>query len=197
MCFYGIASSCFYNLINDFICLWLGERYLLSTSIIILIIVNFYISGMRQTCQIYNTTLGLFWNDRFKPWVEAGINLIASIALIHYYGFTGVLLGTFISTVTTSFWVEPYILYKHGFNMELVDYFVRYGMYTTVIIFATGLSNYLTCFIEVETFAMWIIKATLVAGISVGVVVLCFFRTHEFIELYKIGSGLLRNAHKK
>lgn len=31
----------------------------------------------------------MFWNDRFKPWIESAINLISSIILIRYYGFRG------------------------------------------------------------------------------------------------------------
>lgn len=197
MCFYGISTCCIYNLANDFIRLWIGEDYLLSTGIMTVIVINYYISGMRQTCQTYNTTLGLFWNDRFKPWIEALINLVSSIALARYYGFMGILLGTLISTVTTSFWVEPYILYKHGFNMRLGDYFIRYGQYTAAILFATGLAFFLTGFMVVNSFAMWIAKAILVGMISVCAIVLCFYRKSEFIGLKLIVINLLIKMRRK
>ena len=197
MCFYGISTCCIYNLANDFIRLWIGEDYLLSTGIMTVIVINYYISGMRQTCQTYNTTLGLFWNDRFKPWIEALINLVSSIALARYYGFMGILLGTLISTVTTSFWVEPYILYKHGFNMRLGDYFIRYGQYTAAILFATGLAFFLTGFMVVNSFAMWIVKAILVGMISVCAIVLCFYRKSEFIGLKLIVINLLIKMRRK
>ena len=197
MCFYGISTCCIYNLANDFIRLWIGEDYLLSTGIMTVIVINYYISGMRQTCQTYNTSLGLFWNDRFKPWIEALINLVSSVALARYYGFMGILLGTLISTVTTSFWVEPYILYKHGFNMRLGDYFIRYGQYTAAILFATGLAFFLTGFMVVNSFAMWIVKAILVGMISVCAIVLCFYRKSEFIGLKLIVINLLIKMRRK
>ena len=197
MCFYGISTCCIYNLANDFIRLWIGEDYLLSTGILTVIVSNYYISGMRQTCQTYNTSLGLFWNDRFKPWIEALINLVSSVALARYYGFMGILLGTLISTVTTSFWVEPYILYKHGFNMRLGDYFMRYGQYTAAILFATGLAFFLTGFMVVNSFAMWIVKAILVGMISVCAIVLCFYRKSEFIGLKLIVINLLIKMRRK
>ena len=154
-------------------------------------------SGMRQTCQTYNTTLGLFWNDRFKPWIEALINLVSSIVLIRYCEFTGVLLGTLVSTVTTSFWVEPYILYKHGFKMKLTDYFIRYGQYTTATLLATVLSFYLTTIVDVSSFFMWIVKAGMVGGVSLGVVILFFHSKPEFIGLEMIAKNVLRNRIKK
>ncbi|MDD3362080.1 MAG: MATE family efflux transporter [Hespellia sp.] len=192
MCFYGITANCIFNLANDFIRLWLSDDYLLSTGVVIIISINYYISGMRQTCQTYNTTLGLFWNDRFKPWIEAVINLVFSIALIHYFGFMGVLFGTLISTVATSFWVEPYILYKHGFKMKLIDYFIRYGQYTAITLLATILAFYFTKILEVGSFFMWIVKAAIVGGTSLGMVALCFRSKPEFIELKIIAKDILR-----
>lgn len=197
MCFYGITASCIYSLANDFICLWIGEEYLLSTGVVIIIVINYYVAGMRQSCQTYNTTLGLFWNDRYKPWIEAAVNLVASIVLIHYYGFMGVLLGTLISTITTSFWVEPYILYKHGFRMNLADYFIRYGQYTIVTILYTAVSFWLTSFINVDSFLMWILKAGMVGGISLGILLLFFWHKPEFFELKNIAKNLLRTRIKK
>lgn len=197
MCFYGISTSCIYNLANDFIRLWIGEDYLLSAGIVIVILINYYMSGMRQTCQTYNTTLGLFWNDRFKPWIEAIINLASSIVLIRYFGFLGVLLGTFISTVTTSFWVEPYILYKHGFKMKLSDYFVRYGQYTASTIISTALSFYLTKGMVVGSFFMWIVKAGIVGSLSLGIVVFLFHSKPEFVGLQMIAKNCLQKLIKK
>lgn len=191
MCLYGITTSCIFNLANDFICLWIGEDYLFSGNVLVVIIVNYYITGMRQTCQTYNTTLGLFWNDRFKPWIEATINLIASIALIHCWGFMGVLLGTLISTITTSFWVEPYILYKHGFKMPLRDYFIRYGQYTLVVIFSTVVSFYVTNGIVIKSFLTWGLKAIIVGGVSVGIVAFVFKSKPEFVALRTSLKNLL------
>lgn len=196
MCFYGTTANCIFNLANDFIRLWIGEDYMLSTGIVIIIVINYYVSGMRQTCQTYNTTLGLFWNDRFKPWIEAAINLISSVALIRYFGFMGVLLGTLISTVTTSFWVEPFILYKHSFKIRLRDYFIRYGQYTAIILIATILSFSITKTLEVDSFFVWILKALIVGVVSLGTVI-CFFHSKpEFFGLQMIAKSILKKFAK-
>lgn len=195
-CFYGITSSCIFNLANDFIYLWIGKKYLLSTNVVLVIVLNYYMTGMRQTCQIYNTTLGLFWNDRFKPWIEAIINLVSSIFLIHFYGFIGVLLGTLISTISTSFWIEPYILYKYGFKMKLMDYFIRYGQYTAVTFFITASSFYITKLMIVNSFFIWIVKAVSVVGISTGIICLFFHSKPEFTGLGQIFKNILYKQKK-
>lgn len=197
MCFYGITASCIFNLANDFILIWLGEEYLLSWPIVILIMINYYLSGMRQTCITYKSTMGLFWNDRYKPLVESAINFMVSIILATNLGFAGILLGTLISTITTSFWVEPYVLYKHGFKVPLSDYFKRYAYYTFVVLLYTVTSYFATKAIPVDNFIMWGVKAVIVGLISVALTVLFFFRTKEFKELLALANSIKKKILKR
>lgn len=197
MCFYGITTSCIFNLANDFITIWLGKEYLLSSSTLILIIISYYLSGMRETCITYKTTLGLFWNDRYKPLIEAAINLVVSIILASKFGFVGILLGTIISTLTTNFWVEPYILYKHGFKLPLSDYYKRYACYTFVVILYTIASYYVTKSIQVDNFLVWIVKAILVATTSLAFTILFFFKTEEFKGLLILANSIKNKVFKK
>lgn len=75
--------------------------------------------------------MGLFWYDRFKPIFEVSINLIVSIVLVQKYEIVGILLGTIVSSLSTCFWIEPYVLMKHGIKTEwkkkLAFYFLQYG----------------------------------------------------------------------
>nr|WP_317279569.1 oligosaccharide flippase family protein [uncultured Fusobacterium sp.] len=191
MFFYGVTSNCIFNLINDFIRIWLGEKYILSLDIVIVIVINYFITGMRQSCITFNTTLGLFWNDRFKPWIEAIINLIVSIILIKYFGFIGILLGTLISTLVTSFWIEPFILYKNGFKEKLTEYFKKYIKYTLIIGALTYITYVITNLIVVNSFIQWVLKGTFIFFISIFLIILIFNKTAEIKELKKIIEILL------
>ena len=81
--------------------------------------------------------------------------------------------------------------------MRLGDYFIRYGQYTAAILLATGLDFFLTGFMVVNSFAMWIVKAILVGMISVCAIVLCFYRKSEFIGLKLIVINLLIKMRRK
>lgn len=185
---YGFCAIALINLLNPFIAVWIGEEYLLSKGIVLIIVLNFFLVGMRQTTISYNTTLGLFWNDRYKPWVEAIINLIVSIILLKRLGFIGVLVGTFISTVTTSFWVDPYILYKYGFKEKLRDYFYRYIGYIVIIMF-TGIISYKICSLFTDFTWMNLFSRVGVCVVVPNIIfILCFYRTNElkyFLKLLK------------
>ena len=60
----------------------------------------------------FRESMGLFWFDRYKALAEAALNLVLSILLVRQYQTLGVFIGTFLSTILTSVWVEP-VSYTH------------------------------------------------------------------------------------
>lgn len=177
--FYGFTAVCIFNLVQSFISLWLGDNYLLSSGVLLIVVLNYYLSGMRQTCIVYNTTLGLFWNDRYKPLFEAAINVVASILLIKRLGMVGVFLGTTVSNLVTNFWVEPYLLYKYGFCCKLTDYFKRYTLYSSVTIIA-GICVNLICNINFcYGWLGWIVKACICAVVAACIMIGAFIFSKE------------------
>lgn len=126
---FGAAAICLFELINPFVELSFGVQYLFTADIVLMLCINFYVRGMTRSCLIFRNSLGLFWYDRYKSIAEAAINLIASILLAMRFGTLGVFIGTFISTVTTSLWVEPFVLYKYHFHAPVLSYYKKLSAY--------------------------------------------------------------------
>ena len=142
---------------------------------------------MRQPVLTTRDALGIFWYDRHKPIVESVINLVASIPLAIYMGVEGVLLGTLISTVKTSLWVEPYVLYKHGFNKKSTTYFVKYISYTLVTVFAGGVCWLICNNLPINnTYILFVTKAVICGIIPNIIFLLAYFRTKPFKMLLNI-----------
>lgn len=78
---YGFSTVCLVVLFNPFISLWLGADYLFSMPIVLLIVLSFYVTGMRQSVLTFREAMGLYWYDRHKPLFESAINLAVSILL--------------------------------------------------------------------------------------------------------------------
>lgn len=129
---YGLAAICMYEGIDLFIGQSFGHQYMFASRITLILCLNFYLSGMRQATIVFRDSMGLFYYDRYKAIAEALINLVVSLILGYYLGTAGVFLGTMISTVTTSLWVEPYMLYKHRLETSCFPYFAKYAMYAAV-----------------------------------------------------------------
>lgn len=139
--FCSISLLC---LLQPFIKLWLGEKFLLSDSTVVIIVINFYLTGMRSTVLMFRNATGIFWYDRYKPIAEGAINLIMSVPLALRYGIAGTLSGTIISTLSVPFWVEPYILFKYYFNKKFYGFMLRQLKYLIMTIGISALT-YLLC----------------------------------------------------
>lgn len=193
---YGFWAICLSILFNPFIKLWLGEIYLFDFYIGAIIVVNFYISGMRRSVLAYRDALGLYWFDRYKPIFEAAINLGVSIWLGLKIGAAGIFIGTAISTLTTCFWVEPYVLYKYGFHKSLFPYFLRYVKYTLICIAAGAFTYWITMFVHVDGILGFALIAVICMVVPNVVFLLVFYRTKEFKYLLAMVRKSLYSAKR-
>jgi O-antigen/teichoic acid export membrane protein len=177
---YGFASICLINLMNPFIYLWVGEKYTFPIPIVGLIVFNFYINGMRTSVNTFKGALGLYWNDRYKPAVESVINLTLSILFINIWGIAGVFIGTAISTVTTSFWIEPYVLYRYGFKMSAKEYFTSYISFGLIVLLTGGFTYLLCNLVNYTTLFSLLAKLVICLIVPNIIFLVIFFRTDEF-----------------
>ncbi len=185
---YGFCSVCLVVLFSPFIRLWAGPGYLLDEGITVIIVLNFYMGGMRTAGLAFRDTLGLFWNDRFKPVAEAAINLAASILLLARFGIAGVLWGTLISTVATSFWVEPLILYRRAFHKPLRGYFAQYAAYFAATLLAAAATWSLARRMPFSGFGELVGKGVLCLVVPNLVFLALFFRTEAFRQVMVIAG---------
>lgn len=144
-------------LLQPGITMWLGTNYLLKNSTVFLIAINFYLTGSRQMVLNYHSAYGLFWSDKYNPITRAIINLVISLLLVKRYGINGVLLGTTISIVSTGIWIEPYVVYKYGFNKPLKPYFIKYFHYLLITILIATITYFSTFRISLGRFwTFWV-----------------------------------------
>ncbi len=109
---YGLCFICLHQLLQEFIYLWAGENYLLSSGTVFIVLLLFLVPGLNHTCTIFKDACGLFWETRYRMAVTAAINIITSIILAYKLGLIGILLGTIISYFLSTFLYDPQIIYK-------------------------------------------------------------------------------------
>lgn len=177
---YSFCSITFYILSKDFITLWLGNKYLFNNYVVLILSINFLLNGMRKTSLIFKDAMGLFWYDRYKPFAEALLNLVFSVILVQQIGFPGVFIGTIISNLLTCFWIEPYIVFKYGFQKNVIHYFVKYGFYILATIIAFLVINYLSYLINYSPIVNLIIKGSICVFMINTIYTILFYKTKEF-----------------
>lgn len=192
--FIAVSLLC---LFNPFIELWIGKDYLFGFDVICIIVINFYITGMRKAVLTFREASGLFYKDRWKAVFEAIINLVASIILAIYLGTFGVFLGTFISSVTVCVWVEPLVLYKYGFKVKLIEYFKLYFMYAIITIGCCALTYYLCSFITYGRWVSLFLKALLCLIIPNTVNIILFRNTEPYQYFKRLFKRIFSKLRRK
>lgn len=180
-CFVCTTLLCVYN---DFIELWVGKEYLFPIDIVIILVINFYLTSMRKPVIAFRDASGLFYKDRWKSIIESIINLIASIALASNFGTLGVFIGTFISSITTCVWVEPYILYKYGFHISPKQYFVDYAKKTILFTIICLIFYVLCSAIKIPSLLLALVVKIAVCIIGINIIMILIYRKNDEYKFF-------------
>lgn len=182
--FYALFGVCIIVLINPFINIWIGKKYVMGFSIVFLLVLNFYVLGMQSVTNSFRNAYGLFWIAKYRPIIMVIINIVISVVLVQFIGIEGVLIGTLISRLLTTAWLDPYIVHKYGFEISPKSYYVDYLKYLVIFIAISIILNYFVSMVAINNIFILILIAILVV-ISVNVIlVLLFFKTSEFNYFY-------------
>ncbi|WP_249311000.1 lipopolysaccharide biosynthesis protein [Congzhengia minquanensis] len=181
-----------------FIHLWVGEAGVMSPWITFVVLMNFYMTGMRQTNILVIDSSGLFNHLRLKAVLEVFINLAVSFLFLMVFqmGVYGVLLGTTVSIAATCLWWEPYVIFKYAFRSSSLPYFIKYGVYFAVTLITAVLSRLVCDQIPGDGFVALILSGLVSFAFAAAAVLLLFGRTREFQSLWARCKGLAAGFHK-
>lgn len=177
-----------YQVINNFVNLWLGKGLELKEITIVLICVNILIKIARSIVDIFKESCG-FFDDVQLPILESIINLFFSIILGIKYGLDGIIMGTIISSILVIMIYKPILVFKRCFDKGVKEYIKIYGNYLILLIISLILLNTATKpFIrtDINTWIDWIIYATTISVITGGVLFIVFLLNKEFRNIIKI-----------
>ena len=189
---FGLAAICLFEVLDFFVEVSFGSQYVFARDVTLVLCLNFYLTGMRQATLVFRDSMGIFKYDRYKAIPEAVINLVVSIILGRMLGTVGIFLGTMVSIVTTSLWVEPYMFYKHRLEISSRSYFLRYFLYAVVTFTLWYLQDVLCQRITGEPLLVCILRLLICVFITNAVFLLLYHRTGEFRMLCHEALGLLR-----
>lgn len=175
----SICSTSYICIIQDFIPIWIGNKFLISYDVVISIIVVFYLRISTNTVWIYRMTMGLFKEVQYIMVMAAILNIMFSICLGKQIGISGVIVATAISRLLTSFWYEGILICKK-LNVNSSVYFILqlknlFYTFLTMII-----SIWLCCYIRVENIIGIILKIVIVIFVSLFLSTILYCRTEEF-----------------
>jgi O-antigen/teichoic acid export membrane protein len=119
-------ASGFISMASDIIKVWLGEKYVLGTGVVVAMSMNVFLSLIVCPVNVYRITTGIFRKTKGILIYSAILNILFSYALGSRFGLVGIIFATSLARLLTQFWFEPVVLYRDVFPSSHVSaYFGR------------------------------------------------------------------------
>lgn len=200
--FSGFCAICLITLFQPFMYIYqimthAESSLVMEFSIVVVVVVNFYINTMRRATNTFKNATGLMWYDGWKAIVECIINLSVSIWLAHVLGVIGIFLGTLISAVLVPLWYEPLILYKKYFQKSVWRYFGKFALYTVVTVGAGALTYWLCSLLPFAGIGWFVLKCGICLVVPNVIFLLCYFKTSEFKGVIGLAKQVLKRKPKQ
>lgn len=192
---YSFVTSAFIVLINFFVTLWVGKNYLLNSSVVFVICLNFYIDGMRQSIDSIKDAAGVYNQDKYIPIIQSIVNIIISVVLVQYIGMLGVVLGTLISNLVLPCWNRPYIIYKYVFKTSPKNYYINYIKNFIVMLFTTGIILFIMNKLNLAmTLINFILSIIIFSVLFIAIYSIIYFKNENYRFYIKLVLSKLKKA---
>lgn len=181
--FVTVTVFAMYNLLPPFIALWLGKQYIMSQTVLVLVLTAFALSIIRGVTEEFLFGYGLF-RDIWSPLAEAAILTGVGVLGGYLRGFEGALWGPIVSSILIIYIWKPYYLFRDGFKITIWKYWIEYAKYSLSI----GISFYIAIrLIERQPLNMniftnwgdWLLYALFILGVYTPICCLSLYISNK------------------
>lgn len=186
--------ACYMSVIQDFIPIWVGTEYVMDFSLVIAIMIVFYIRMVTNTVWICRSTMGIFKEVQYVNLFAAILNIILSIILGKVFGVAGVIVATGVSRVFTSFWYEGKVVFKR-LKKNVKEYYLIQLKDLMVALIVVCCSVWLNNLVSISGMGGIIIKIFICTLIIIIIEVLLNRKTVEFKMLLDKALKLVKRQY--
>lgn len=170
-----ISLVCLYQ---PFMYLWAGEKLMFPVSVVLEFGLYFYVYQIRKIPVIYKDAAGIWWEDRFRPYVCMIVNLVLNIVLVQVIGISGIILSTVFSLLISIPW-ENYTIFRYIFHKDSREYYQKMIYYAVTVVIA-GTVTYALCSPWGDGFPALILRGCICIVVPNLLIILGNFKGKEF-----------------
>lgn len=191
---YCVTSTCLIGVITDFVSIWMGTEYTLPFYIVLTIIINYYIQGLRKTNSVFKNAAGIFYEDRYIAIIESILNIFFSVLFGRLFGLAGIFFGTIASSFVLFIYSYPVLVYKKIFKRKYYQFFVDLFQQIIISVLICFTTIYICNKIVVSSILTIIIKSFAIFVVSNLLYFLFNFKTKQFTYIkYKLLRRSVKN----
>lgn len=194
----SIAVIGLYTMIDKWIPLWLGDKYLISKVVSSLLIINLGVDLIFRPLENIYTIKGYIFQEKWPIFISAFVNLFVSLALVDKYGLAGVFFGTLLGKVV--FWIgKLYYVTQDVFFSEKEETIIDLIKLLVLLLIQTCLINYCAdlLFPVISSFVSFIIRGVFVVLLVIISNILIFMKSPQFKELITLLINTLKSFRRE
>lgn len=142
---YMFCAVALLTLLNPFVELWLGASYTLEQSVVLWLVLRFFVACLMDTLSTTQSTLGQFVQDQYHPPIAAALNIILSIWLCRLVGVSGIFMATVFTRLAINLWYSPLVIHRDGFGRSVKPYYLmwlgRFALIAAIMLVMSGISS--------------------------------------------------------
>lgn len=179
--FCSVSLLCLYQ---PFMKIWVHEENMMDIYVVVLLVIYFYIFQIRRVVLTYKDAAGVWWEDRYRPYISMTVNLIGNFIMVQIIGIYGVILSTVFSLLI-SVPMENYTVFRFIFHRSSVRFYLKNFLYA---LFAAALCvvSYYLCSFAPEGIVGLAVRAALCMTLPNGIILVFFHRAEEFRHVRKL-----------
>lgn len=193
---YSFIGTVTYIFIDYIIEICFGIQGTLNRNTVLLLVLFFTMNGFYNIFAVYRNVCGIFTKGRIRPLITMIINVILSIVCAHVWQIQGIIMATIVSWVLTTWWFEPYLIYKTVFQEKPYKCYFQNIIYTFGLVGIWKLCNAICTVINfsgiIQLFVNLFLSLSLVGILNL----IMFYSSEEFRYLIKCMKMLVRGDRK-
>jgi O-antigen/teichoic acid export membrane protein len=187
----GWCMVCLICLYQPFMRIWVQDENLIFPFIIVLeFALYFYVYQIRKIPITYKDAGGIWWEDRFRPYVCMAVNVVLNIWLVQVIGISGIILSTIISLLISIPW-ENYTIFKHIFHCSSKKYYFKMAIFF-ITMAVGGFITYWLCSFFGDGIPQMLARMGICLVVPNLVFILFNFKREEFKGTVSLAKSILK-----
>lgn len=179
--FCSVSLLCLYQ---PFMKIWVQEKNMLDMYVVVLLVIYFYVYQIRKVILTYKDAGGIWWEDRYRPYIVMIVNLVGNFVLVQIIGIYGVILSTIISMLV-SIPIENYTVFKFIFKKSSKSFYLTNLFYLGITIGLCVLTYWICSFAPDGIWGL-IIRGVICLVVPNSIIIVMFCRSKEFNHARKL-----------
>lgn len=189
----GWCTVCLVCLYQPFMRLWVGEELMFPFYIVLQIGLYFYVYQIRKIPVVYKDAAGIWWEDRFRPYICMVANVVLNIALVQIIGVSGIILSTVFSLFISIPW-ENHTIFKYVFDRSSKSYYKKM-CYSAVTMLMAGNATYILCMWFGDGIVMFLIRCIICLTVPNLLFAALNFKRPEFGDTFSFICRILKRQY--